>query len=90
MDRLKRWIIPQAKEKAEESYPDMDPELALEEILDKTLPEIHKMARGLLREQLESIYYLEKCPLYPSLMSSVERLHPNSYLSVPLAIINLN
>ena len=41
-DRLKRWIIPQAKEEAEESYPDMDPELALEEILDETLPEIHK------------------------------------------------
>ena len=27
---------------AEESYPDMDPELALEEILDEKLPEIHK------------------------------------------------
>ena len=26
MDRLKRWINPQAKEDAEESYPDMDPE----------------------------------------------------------------
>ena len=51
-DRLKRWIIPQAKEEAEESYPDMDPELALEEILDETLPKIHKMARVLLREQL--------------------------------------
>ena len=48
-DRLKRWIIPQAKEEAEESYPDMDPELALEEILDETLPEIHKMARALPR-----------------------------------------
>ena len=54
-DRLKRWIIPKAKEDAEESYPDMDPELALEEILDEMLPEIHKMARGLLREQLVSI-----------------------------------
>ena len=43
--RLKRWIIHQAKEEAEESYPDMDPELALEEILDETLPEKHKMAR---------------------------------------------
>ena len=51
-DRLKR---PQAKEEAEESYPDMDPELVLEEILDETLTEIHKMARGLLREQLISI-----------------------------------
>ena len=49
-DRLKRWIIPQAKEEAEESYPDMDPELVLEDILYETLPEIHKMARGLLRE----------------------------------------
>ena len=57
-DRLKRWIIPQAKEYAEESYPDMDPELAPEEF-DETLPEIHKMSRGLLREQLVSIYYLE-------------------------------
>ena len=49
-DRLRRWIIPKAKEYAEESYPDMDPELALEEILDETLREIHKLARGLLRE----------------------------------------
>ena len=85
-DRLKRWINPQAKEDAEGSYPDMDPELALEEILDETLPEIHKMARGLLREQLVSIYYLEKCPLYTSLMNTAERLHCNSHLSVPLAI----
>ena len=82
-DRLKRWIIPQAKEEAEESYPDMDPELALEEILDETLPEIHKMARGLLREQLVSIYYLEKCPLDTLLMNTAERLHRNSHLSVP-------
>ena len=37
----------------------MDPELALKEILEETLPEIHKLARGLLREQLVSIYYLE-------------------------------
>ena len=85
-DRLKRWIIPQAKVEAEESYPDMDPESALEEILDETLPEIHKMARGLLREQLVSIYYLEQCPLYTSLMNTAERLHRNSHLSVPFAI----
>ena len=85
-DRLKRWVIPEAKEYAEESYPDMDPELALEEILDETLPEIHKMARGLLREQLVSIYYLEKCPLYTSLKNNAEHLHRNSHLSVPLAI----
>ena len=85
-DRLKHWIIPKVKEEAEESYPDMDPELALEEILDETLPEIHKVARGLLREQLVSIYYLEKCPLYTSLMNTAERLHRNSHLSVPLAI----
>ena len=71
---------------AEESYPDMDPELALEEILDETLQEIHKMARGLLREQLVSIYYLETCPLYTSLMNTAEHLHLNSHLSVPLAI----
>ena len=64
----------------------MDSELALEEIFDETLPEIHKMARGLLREQLVSIYYLEKCPLYTSLMNTGERLHRNSHLSVPLAI----
>ena len=43
-DRLKRWIIPQAKEYAEESYPDIVPELELE-IFDETLPEIHKLAR---------------------------------------------
>ena len=85
-DRLKCWIIPQVKEEAEESYPDMDPELALEEILDETLPVIHKLARGLLREQLVSIYYLEKCPLYTSLMNTAEHLHRNSHLSVPLAI----
>ena len=85
-DRLKRWIIPQAKVEAEVSYSDMDSELALEEILDETLPEIHKMARGLLREQLVSICYLEKCPLYTSLINTAERLHRNSHLSVPLAI----
>ena len=44
------------------------------------------MARGLLREQLVLIYYLEKCPLYTSLMNTAERLHRNSHLSVPLAI----
>ena len=48
MDRLNRWIIPQAEEEAEESYPDMDPESALEVILDERLPEIHKMAREFL------------------------------------------
>ena len=86
MDRLNRWIIPQAEEEAEESYPDMDPESALEVILDERLPEIHKMAREFLRDQLVSIYYMEKCPLYTSLMSTAERLHRNSHLSVPLAI----
>ena len=35
MDRLNHWIIPQAEEEAEESYPDMDPELAQEVILDE-------------------------------------------------------
>ena len=45
MDRLNRWIIPKAEEEAAESYPDMDPESALEVILDKRLPEIHKMTR---------------------------------------------
>ena len=64
----------------------MDPELALEEILDETLPKIHKLARDLLREQLVSIYYLEKCPFYTSLMNTAERLHRNSHLSVPFAI----
>ena len=44
------------------------------------------MARSLLREQLVLIYYLEKCPLYMSLMNTAERLHRNSHLSVPLAI----
>ena len=38
------------------------------------------------REQLVSIYYLEKCPLYTSLMNTAEYLHCNWHLSVPLAI----
>ena len=38
MDRLNRWIIPQAEEEAAESYPDTDPESSLEVILDKRLP----------------------------------------------------
>ena len=86
MDRLNRWIIPQAEEEAAESYPDMDPESALEVILDERLPEIHKMTREFLRDQLVWIYYLEKYPLYTSLMNTAERLHRNSHLSVPLAI----
>ena len=45
MDRLNRWIIPQAEEEAAESYPYNDPESSLEVILDKRLPEIHKMAK---------------------------------------------
>ena len=77
MDRLNRWIIPQAEEEAAESYPDMDPESALEVILDERLPEIHKMAREFLRDQLVSIYYMEKCPLYTLLMNTAERLHRN-------------
>ena len=85
-DNLHRWIIPQAEEEAAESYPDMDPESALEVILEERLPEIHKMARELLRDQLVSIYYMEKCPLYTSLMNTAKRLHRNSHLSVPLAI----
>ena len=85
-DSLHRWIIPQAEEEAAGSYPDMDPESALEVILEERLPEIHKMARELLRDQLVSIYYMEKCPLYTSLMNTAERLHHNSHLSVPLAI----
>ena len=87
MDRLNRWTIPQAEEEAAESYPNMDPESALEVILDEKLPEIHKMAREFLRDQLISIYYMEKCPLYTSLMNTAERLHRNSHLSVPLAIM---
>ena len=55
MDRLNRWIIPQAEEEAEESYPDMDPQSALEVILDERLPKIHRMAREFLRDQLVSI-----------------------------------
>ena len=86
MDRLNRWIIPQAEEEAAESYPDTDPESSLEVILDKRLPEIHKMAKEFLRDQLVSINYMEKCPLYTSLMNTAERLHRNSHLSVPLAI----
>ena len=58
MDRLNRWLFPQAEEEAAESYPDMDRESGLEVILDERLPEIHKMARKLLRDQLVSIYYM--------------------------------
>ena len=83
---LHRLIIPQAEEEAEESNPDMDPEEALEVLSDEGLPEIHKMARGLLRDQLISICFIEKCPLYTSLMNTPERSHRNSHLSVPLAI----
>ena len=86
MDRLNRWTIPEAEEEAAESYPNMDAESALEVILDERLPEIHKRAREFLRDQLVSIYYMEKCPLYTSLMNTAERLHRNSHLSVPLAI----
>ena len=82
MDTLNRWIIPEAEEEAEESYPNMDPESALEVILDERLPEIHKMARDLRRDQLVSIYFMEKCPLYTSLMNTAERLHRHSHLSV--------
>ena len=31
-------------------------------------------------------YFMEKCPLYASLMNTTERLHSNSHLSVHLAI----
>ena len=64
----------------------MDPESVLEVILDERLPEILKMAREFLRDQLVSIYNMEKCPLFTSLMNTAERLHRNSHLSVPLAI----
>ena len=86
MDRLNLWIIPQTEEEAAEFYPDMDPESALEVIPDERLPEIHKMAKEFLRDQLVSIHYMEKCPLYTSLMNTAERLHRNSHLSVHLAI----
>ena len=52
----------------------------------RKLPKIHKMAREFLRDQLVSIYYMVKCPLYYLLMNTAERLHRNSHLSVPLAI----
>ena len=89
MDGLNHWIIPEAEEEAVESYPNIDHESALDVILDERLPEIlvHKMARELLRDQLISIYYMEKCPLYTSLMNSAERLQRNLHLSVPLAIM---
>ena len=45
------------------------------------------MAREFLRDQLVSIYYMELCPLYIQLMNIAERLHRNSHLSVPLAIM---
>ena len=86
MNRLNGWINPQAEEEAAESYPDMDPELALEVILNERLPELHKMAREFLRDRLIWIYYMEKCVHYTSLMNTAERLHRNSHVSVPLAI----
>ena len=58
----------------------------LEVILDERFTEIHKMAKEFLRDQLVLIYYMEKFPLYTSLMNTAERLHRNSHLSVPLAI----
>ena len=67
----------------EESYSDMDPDLALEKILDERLPEIHKLAREFLRDQLVLIYYMEKCSLCTSPMNTAKRLHRNSHLSVP-------
>ena len=76
----------QAEEEAEEYYTDMDPWDALEVVLDKRLPELHKLARELLRDQLILIYFIEKCHLYTSLMNTAERLHRNSHLSVHLAI----
>ena len=82
-DSLHRLVIPQAEEEAEESNPDMDPEEALEVLLDERLPELHKMARELLRDQLISIYFIDKCPLYTSLMNTAAC---NWHLSVPLAI----
>ena len=66
MDRLNRWIIPQAEEEAAESYPDTDPESSLEVILDKRLPEIHKMAKEFLREQLVSTFTDEHCRAFTS------------------------
>ena len=75
MDRLNRWIIPQAEEEAEESYPDMDPESALEVILDERLPKIHKMAResersaciDLLYGEMSSIHFAdEHCRAFTS------------------------
>ena len=51
-------------------------------MLKEMLPEICKMAREYLRDQLVSIYHLERCPLYRSLMNTAEQLH----VSVPLAI----
>ena len=44
------------------------------------------MAREYLRDQLVSIYHLERCPLYRSLMNTAERLHRSSHLSMPLTI----
>ena len=62
-----------------ESYPDMVPVSALEIILDERLPGIHEMAREFLRDQLVSIYYMEKCPVYTSLMNTAEHLYRNSH-----------
>ena len=59
-DSLHHLIIPQAEEEAEESNPDMDHEEALEVILYERLPELHKVARELLGDQLILIYYFLK------------------------------
>ena len=79
--KVERIVSPQLDDDTKEHYPDCDPKLAKRERLKKMLPEIRKMTREYLRDQLVSIYHLERCPLY-----TAERLHRSSHLSVPLAI----
>ena len=72
--------FPQLDDDAKEHYPDCDPKLVKRKMLKEMLPEIRKMAREYLRDQLASIYHLERSPLYRSL------LYRSSQLSIPLAI----
>ena len=49
----------------------MDPEEALEVILDERLPEFHKMASELLRDQLISNLFYREMSFLPSLRSYI-------------------
>ena len=85
-EKVKQCVLPIAETEAEKYYPDMEPELALQTRLEDTISDTQRLARELLKDRLISIYYLEKCHLYRSLMNTAERLRRTSHLSAPLAI----